>query len=102
MSLASGAQRPSTAAFLDDLPPGAGTLRHVRKGERGVLVTFARTWMEKEIDPETGIEEEVPVMKSRLRCRPDRRLADKGCRANHEQAWSCAGQRRVTVGPMLE
>ena len=38
---------------------------NVRKGEKGVLVTFARTWTKKEVDPETGIEEEkeVPVMK---------------------------------------
>ena len=38
---------------------------NVRKGEKGVLVTFAKTWVKKEVDPETGIEEEkeVPVMK---------------------------------------
>ncbi len=38
---------------------------NVRKGEKGVLVTFAKTWTKKEVDPETGIEEEkeVPVMK---------------------------------------
>ena len=38
---------------------------NVRQGEKGVLVTFAKTWTKKEVDPETGIEEEkeVPVMK---------------------------------------
>ena len=38
---------------------------NVRKGEKGVLVTFAKTWTKKEVDPETGTEEEkeVPVMK---------------------------------------
>ena len=38
---------------------------NVRKGEKGVRVTFAKTWTKKEVDPETGIEEEkeVPVMK---------------------------------------
>ena len=38
---------------------------NVLKGEKGVLVTFAKTWTKKEVDPETGIEEEkeVPVMK---------------------------------------
>ena len=38
---------------------------NVRKGEKGALVTFAKTWTKREVDSEIGIEEEkeVPVMK---------------------------------------